>query len=93
MKKRVVAILLTGVMSASLLAGCSDASSAPASASTEAAEESTEAAEEGSTETAEATEDTVAMEFEGRDDYSYSPKWDDYNSLIDEIRVTTDSAS
>ena len=92
MKKRVVAILLTGVMSASLLAGCSDASSAPASASTEAAEESTEAAEEGSTETAEATEDTVAMEFEGRDDYSYSPKWDDYNSLIDEIRVTTDSA-
>lgn len=92
MKKRVVAILLTGVMSASLLAGCSDASSAPASASTEAAEESTEAAEEGSTETAETTEDTVAMEFEGRDDYSYSPKWDDYNNLIDEIRVTTDSA-
>lgn len=92
MKKRVVAILLTGVMSASLLAGCSDASSAPASASTEAAEESTEAAEEGSTETAETTEDAVAMEFEGRDDYSYSPKWDDYNNLIDEIRVTTDSA-
>ena len=91
MKKRVVAILLTGVMSASLLAGCSDASSAPASASTEAAEESTEAAEEGSTETAETTEDTVAMEFEGRDDYSYSPKWDDYNNLIDEIRVTTDA--
>ena len=91
MKKRVVAILLTGVMSASLLAGCSDASSAPASASTEAAEESTEAAEEGATETAETTEDTVAMEFEGRDDYSYSPKWDDYNNLIDEIRVTTDA--
>ncbi len=95
MKKRVLALVLTGVMSASLLAGCSDASSAPASSSDaetteESSEETSEDAEEGTTE--ETSEDTVAMEFEGRDDYSYSPKWDDYDNLIADIRVTTDSA-
>ncbi len=93
MKKRVIATLLAGVMSASLLAGCSDASSAPAAAATDAAEETSEASDAADTaeETVdEATEDTVFMDFEGADNYSYAPKWDDFNNLISEIRVTTD---
>lgn len=97
MKKRVLALVLTGVVSASLLAGCSDASSAPSAAADDAGSESTEEtaeeSAEGTTETADASEDPVYMEFEDSAEHSYAPNWDAFDSLIDEIRLDTDSAS
>ena len=100
MKKRVLALVLAGVTSASLLGGCGSAASAPASASTEAAAEDT-AADTASTEaatdatdtadaSADSADDPVFMEFEGAENHDYAPKWDTYDSLIDEIRKDTD---
>ncbi len=93
MKKRVLALVLAGVTSASLLGGCGSAASAPASASTEAAAEDTAADgadTDASADAAETSDDPAFMEFEGADNHDYAPKWDEFDSLIDEIRLDTD---
>lgn len=99
MKKKLMALLLVGVMSMSMLAGCSDASETPESAAAdeeeteeveeEAAEETEEAAEEAE-EAASEIDDPVFMEFEAGETYEYAPDWTYYDELINAIYVETD---
>ena len=96
MKKRVLALVLAGVTAASLLGGCGSAATAPAASATTDAAADTSA--DASADTADASadaedvDDPAFMEFEDGDVNSYAPKWDAYDSLIDEIRKDTDLA-
>lgn len=96
MKKRVLALVLAGVTAASLLGGCGSAATAPAASATTDAAADTSA--DASADTADASadaedvDDPAFMEFEDGDVNSYAPKWDAYDSLIDEIRTDTDLA-
>lgn len=99
MKKKALAMVLAGTMSASLFAGCGNAASAPAeSGSTAAAAASTEAAAadtaatEASTEAAAPAEDDWASQisFTASANNEAAPDWSEYDSMIDEIRKDQD---
>lgn len=99
MKKKALALVLVGAAAASLLAGCADASKAPASASTAGSETAaaadTTAAESASTDaTASSAEGSSSwadsIEFTASADHPAAPDWTEYDKLIDEIRQDTD---
>ena len=94
MKKKALAMVLAGTMSASLFAGCGNAASAPAeSGSTAAAAASTEAAAadtaatEASTEAAAPAEDDWASQisFTASGSNGCTGMGSDYDPLIDQI--------
>ena len=79
MKKRLLALMLTGVMVAGAFAGCGDASKAPnAGAGTKTA-------------SAEGVEDWVeAVGLKDSAANPAAPDWSEYNKLISEIRTNQD---
>lgn len=103
MKKKALALVLTGATAVSLLAGCGSAAQAPAGASsaaatTEAAAEETTAASEASSETSgaastEAAADSTWPENVDLKASSYNeaaPDWTEYDQLITDIRTDLD---
>jgi len=101
MKKKALALVLVGATAATLLAGCADASKAPAAASTAGSEAAaaTTAAAESATESSTTAATTAAestsawpdsIEFKASADHPAAPDWSDYDNLINEIRQDTD---
>ena len=97
MKKKLLALVLTGAMTAGMLAGCGDASSAPAADSTAAAAATSEAAAAETSDDAATTGDAAAtsdwasaIKFTASSANSAAPDWSSYDSLINEIYTDTD---
>ena len=97
MKKKLLALVLTGAMTAGMLAGCGDASSAPAADSTAAAAATSEAAAAETSDAAATTGDAAAtsdwasaIKFTASSANSAAPDWSSYDSLINEIYTDTD---
>ena len=99
MKKKLLALVLTGAMTAGMLAGCGDASSAPAADSTAAAAAAatSEAAAAETSDAAATTGDAAAtsdwasaIKFTASSANSAAPDWSSYDSLINEIYTDTD---
>lgn len=87
MKKRVLALVLAGTMTAGLVAGCGSAATAPTESS-DATGATTEAAAE-TTEAAEATEDW-ATELTASAENPAAPDWSHYDELVSQIYAETD---
>ncbi|NLC74493.1 MAG: glycoside hydrolase, partial [Clostridiales bacterium] len=83
MKKKLLALVLTGAMTAGMLAGCGDASSAPAADSTAAAAAAETSDAAATTGDAAATSDwATAIKFTASSANSAAPDWSSYDSLI-----------
>ena len=92
MKKKVISLMLTSAMVASMVAGCASTSAPAASTAApaaEAAEEAVEETAEAVEETAEAAEETAEAEPHGPGSAA-APVWDHYDELISQIYVDTD---
>ena len=97
MKKRALALILSVATALTLLTACGGSSSASSSGSAAPAQEAAEPAEaaEGSEAPAEAFESTIyptpaGVTYTAIADGKSAPDWSEYESLITEIKTTTD---